>query len=172
MIQTDIRRMADVTFPQLSETVSKAFGDCDRQAPCMGLPQCAFPVNSGPSCQAIAERATEIDPDGDPWNQLETGPYIINPPGLPPKTVQCIMKPDGPGYTVIQNRISGNQSFNKNWTDYKNGFGQVVHYDTESCALGDYWIGNEYIYKIQNRHIPSLRVKIIMRDKKIPMIFF
>ncbi|KAH8396321.1 hypothetical protein KR222_008140, partial [Zaprionus bogoriensis] len=45
----------------------------------------------------------------------------------------------GPGWTVIQRRLYGNVDFYRNWTDYRDGFGDLN---------GDFFIGMEKIYRL------------------------
>ena len=158
-LQSDIRRMDDVIFPNLRIVVEESYNDCYHQAPCMAVPDCAFPVPSGESCHDIAQRAAEADLEGDILNPLQSGVYIIKPSGLQFKSVQCLMEPNGVGQTVIQNRFNGEQSFSLNWNDYRNGFGEAIHANKERCPLGEYWIGNEYIYQLQKRRSVSLKVQ-------------
>ena len=42
-------------------------------------------------------------------------------------------------WTVIQKRLDGSVDLNRNWTDYKNGFGD---------ACGEYWLGNEALHQL------------------------
>ncbi|XP_050388398.1 fibrinogen-like protein 1 [Patella vulgata] len=41
---------------------------------------------------------------------------------------------------VIQRRQVGNVNFNRNWTDYKNGFGDMTN--------GDFWLGLQKLKEI------------------------
>ena len=44
------------------------------------------------------------------------------------------------GWTVIQRRADGSVYFNKDWNDYKEGFGPFLN--------EEFWLGNEKIYRI------------------------
>ena len=56
-------------------------------------------------------------------------------------------------WTVIQKRFNGSVDFNRNWTDYKNGFGD---------ACGEYWLGNEVIHQLTANK--TYKLQIIMTD--------
>ncbi|XP_066918043.1 microfibril-associated glycoprotein 4-like [Clytia hemisphaerica] len=55
--------------------------------------------------------------------------------------VFCEMSRHEGGWTTLQRRFDGSTDFNRNWTDYKRGFGN---------ADSEYWIGLENIYQITN----------------------
>jgi len=56
---------------------------------------------------------------------------------------------DGTGWTVIQRRLDGSQSFVRGWDDYAMGFGE---------PSAEYWLGNEYIHRLTSRRPFRLRV--------------
>ena len=61
------------------------------------------------------------------------GVYTIQPLGseMEPFTVWCEFNMEK-GWTVIQKRYDGSVPFNRNWEDYKNGFGSTG---------GEHWLG-------------------------------
>ncbi|XP_071957964.1 uncharacterized protein [Antedon mediterranea] len=80
---------------------------------------------------------------GDCGNILQfypvSGEYVIQPSdGGPQINVYCDIREDG-NWTVIQRRQDGSVDFYRNWTEYKEGFGNV---NTE------FWLGNEQINRL------------------------
>ncbi|XP_078583776.1 angiopoietin-2-like [Branchiostoma floridae x Branchiostoma japonicum] len=80
-----------------------------------------------------------------------SGVYRI---GLLPADVEayCDMDTAGDGWTVIQRRQDGSVPFNRNWEEYKLGFGN---------KSGEYWLGNENIHLLTNQKNYSLRIDLI-----------
>ncbi|XP_044311059.1 angiopoietin-4 [Varanus komodoensis] len=68
------------------------------------------------------------------------------------KKAYCDMEVDGGGWTVIQNRVNGSVSFQKNWKEYKQGFGDPA---------GEYWLGNEAVHFLTSQAAYSLRVELL-----------
>lgn len=65
------------------------------------------------------------------------------------------METDGGGWTIIQRRKVGLTSFNRDWKQYREGFGNI---------RGDFWLGNENIYRLSRR--PTvLRVELEVINK-------
>src|SRR6218665_1039619 len=46
-------------------------------------------------------------------------------------------------WIILMQQLKGSVNFTRNWTEYKNGFGNF--------SGSDFWIGNEKIYVITNR---------------------
>uniref|UniRef100_A0A8D0HUU9 Angiopoietin 4 n=1 Tax=Sphenodon punctatus TaxID=8508 RepID=A0A8D0HUU9_SPHPU len=69
-----------------------------------------------------------------------------------PKRAYCDMETDGGGWTIIQHRFNGTVSFQKNWKDYKQGFGEPA---------GEHWLGNEVVHLLTSQDPYSLRVELL-----------
>ncbi|XP_044006364.1 angiopoietin-4 [Aphidius gifuensis] len=68
--------------------------------------------------------------------------------------VYCEQEIADGGWTVIQRRDDfgePKENFNRDWTDYKNGFGDPAR---------EFWLGNENIYMLTNNDDYSLRVEL------------
>ncbi|CAH2300293.1 Hypothetical predicted protein [Pelobates cultripes] len=84
-----------------------------------------------------------------------SGFYKIKPiQSTSPFSVFCDMS-EGGGWTVFQRRSSGIENFNRNWTDYKNGFGDFV------SAKGEYWIGNDNLHCLTLQGDYTLRIDLL-----------
>ncbi|XP_062586694.1 fibroleukin-like [Saccostrea cucullata] len=83
--------------------------------------------------------------------------YDIYPYGIKsiPVKVHCNMDIMGGGWTAIQKRFDGSVSFDRNWTDYKNGFGKPEQ---------EIWIGNDVIHQLTKENTSSLYVTITLQN--------
>ncbi|XP_067113710.1 fibrinogen like 1B [Osmerus mordax] len=71
-----------------------------------------------------------------------SGFYRIRPRAtLEPFLAYCDME-DGGGWTVIQRRRHGRVNFNRDWVDYRDGFGEFKLWNDE------FWLGNELIHSL------------------------
>ena len=61
------------------------------------------------------------------------------------------METDGGKWLVIQRRINGSVNFNRNWTEYVSGFGDLE---------GEFWYGLEKIHCLTAREDVELRIEI------------
>ncbi|XP_059161588.1 fibrinogen-like protein A [Physella acuta] len=71
--------------------------------------------------------------------------------------VMCDTVTDGGGWTIFQRRVSGTVDFYRNWTEYKNGFGNFIS--------GNFYLGNENIYLITSQIQHELRVDLTIDGK-------
>lgn len=65
--------------------------------------------------------------------------------------ILCDMDSHGGGWTVIQHRTSGNESFQRSWDDYAKGFGDVTK---------DFWLGNRAIHKLTTNEPMDLMISM------------
>ncbi|XP_003379621.1 putative protein scabrous [Trichinella spiralis] len=66
--------------------------------------------------------------------------------------VYCDMQDELGGWTVIQRRLDGGVDFNQNWTNYKNGFGQLD---------SNFWLGNRHIHAMTSNAKYALKIETI-----------
>ena len=53
----------------------------------------------------------------------------------------------------MQMRVDGSVDFYRNWSEYRNGFGQL---------RGEFWLGNERIYQITNQGVFTHLIFILL----------
>lgn len=99
-----------------------------------------YQIDASPDCKGVMESG-----------ESTSGLYVIAPFGDRQRlvTVYCDMETDGGGWTSIQRRLSGTMNFDKNWTEFKNGFG---------VPQNAYWIGTDVIHHLTNRQPYSMYV--------------
>ncbi|KAL1517338.1 hypothetical protein ABEB36_001113 [Hypothenemus hampei] len=64
----------------------------------------------------------------------------------------CEMEYDNGGWTVFHNRYDGQQDFDLDWNNYRNGFGNIA---------GEHWLGLEKIYQMTKGEIHELLVDMM-----------
>ncbi|XP_062597602.1 fibroleukin-like [Saccostrea cucullata] len=86
-----------------------------------------------------------------------SGVYDIYPYGTitSPVRVYCDMNIVGGGWTAIQKRVTGSQSFDKDWAAYKIGFGAPEQ---------DFWVGNDVIHLLTKEKNTSLYISITLQN--------
>ncbi|XP_042338106.1 fibrinogen-like protein 1, partial [Plectropomus leopardus] len=65
--------------------------------------------------------------------------------------VYCDMETEGGGWTVFQRRRDGSVSFNRGWSEYRDGFGEL---------RGEHWLGNQQLHLLSNQGHYSLRIEL------------
>ncbi|XP_062572629.1 fibroleukin-like [Saccostrea cucullata] len=107
----------------------------------------------GDSCEVLAIDCKVYRDIG----YTESGVYSIYPFGPSSESVRtyCDMETLDGGWTAIQNRINESVSFERNWADYRIGFGGPEH---------SFWIGNDAIHQLTKGNDSSLYVTIKLRD--------
>lgn len=82
--------------------------------------------------------------------QKLSGVYTIQPENSQPFSVLCEMTSEG-GWTIIQRRHDGSQSFDQLWDDYKKGFGSLN---------GEFWLGLDNIHSLSKQGRYVLQVEL------------
>eukprot|EP00795_Rhopilema_esculentum_P016671 gene16671-biopygen5831 len=91
------------------------------------------------------------------------GVYDINTPNKKVLKVYCDMKTDCGGWTVIQRRVDPSTDFNRNWSDYKLGFGSVEK---------NLWIGLENMHSLARPDASTtLRIELKHIHKRDQLLF-
>ncbi|CAH1239300.1 FIBCD1 [Branchiostoma lanceolatum] len=85
-------------------------------------------------------------------NAVQDGVFPIKPESSTDHfDVYCDMTTDGRGWTVIQRRFEGKVNFNRNWADYKKGFGRVE---------GEHWLGLDKMHNLTTHNSYELYVEL------------
>ncbi|CAC5362610.1 Fibrinogen-like protein A,Ryncolin-4,Angiopoietin-related protein 1,Ficolin-3,Ficolin-2,Fibrinogen-like protein 1-like protein,Ryncolin-1,Tenascin-R,Fibrinogen-like protein 1,Fibrinogen C domain-containing protein 1-A,Tenascin-N,Ryncolin-3,Fibroleukin,Fibrinogen C domain-containing protein 1,Ryncolin-2,Angiopoietin-related protein 6,Angiopoietin-related protein 2,Microfibril-associated glycoprotein 4,Fibrinogen alpha chain,Ficolin-1,Fibrinogen C domain-containing protein 1-B,Angiopoietin-4 [Mytilus coruscu len=84
-----------------------------------------------------------------------SGVYQIFPEKTEGVKAYCDMDTESGGWTIIQKRYDDSVNFQRMWTEYENGFGNVN---------GEYWLGNKYIHRLTSSGTYELRIELT--DKK------
>ena len=77
--------------------------------------------------------------------------YTINPDSGNAMQVLCDMTTNGGGWTVFQRRLNGSVDFYRDWSSYKNGFGDLHD---------EFWLGNDNLHRLTAAGSVSLRVDL------------
>ena len=84
--------------------------------------------------------------------ERKDGVYTIKPDNMSAFDVLCDQTTAGGGWTVFQQRLDGSVDFYLNWSDYKQGFGNLS---------GEFWLGLKKIYRLTSHdNINTMRVDL------------
>ncbi|XP_060885608.1 fibrinogen-like 2a [Labrus mixtus] len=134
----NVQDMVDRRVENITGVVNKLSSTCTSQCAVQNTPQFI-----------LAPR------DCSDYNVLEArknGVYRVTPdPRNGTFEVFCDMESYGGGWTVIQQRLDGSVSFNRTWTEYKKGFGNL---------RGEFWLGNDHIHLMTKAKDMILRIEL------------
>ncbi|XP_031563108.1 ryncolin-2-like [Actinia tenebrosa] len=153
-----------------SPSIHECFQSCKKNTDCLSINYYTIgslcehnnrTISQEPKNAVQDERATYFDDQVDiPYRdcleiyesgEKRSGIYPIKPDSQRPFQVYCDMTTDGGGWTVFQRRQDGSVDFYRDWQQYKKGFGDLK---------GEFWLGNDYIYRLTARTPWSLRVDL------------
>ena len=96
------------------------------------------------SCKEIHE-CNSTAPSGKYWLNTRTGPV----------EVYCDMETDGGGWTVLMKRQDSSVDFYLNWTEYRNGFGNLE---------GEHWLGLDNMHLLTNLSGVPAQLRVDLAD--------
>lgn len=133
----NVQAMVDRRVENISGVVNKLSSSCNTQ------------------CAVQAPQFIMAPRDCSDYNVLEArknGVYRVSPdPRNGTFEVFCDMESFGGGWTVIQQRLDGSVSFNRTWSEYKKGFGNL---------RGEFWLGNDHIHLLTKAKDTVLRIEL------------
>ncbi|XP_069002455.1 fibrinogen like 1B isoform X1 [Embiotoca jacksoni] len=95
-----------------------------------------------------------------------SGFYRIRPKShQEPFLVYCDME-DGGGWTVFQKRRHGKVDFNRDWVDYRDGFGDFKLWNDE------FWLGNEHIHSLLSEGKSLMKIDLMDWDGQRSHAFY
>ena len=145
-LSTDQATQTNTAFKTVTNKATKLLPQLDKTSPSLPL--------QNTSCQKLLEAGI-----------VDSGVYTIYPDGFSDGLeVYCDMETDGGGWIVIQRRQDGSVDFNRNWAEYRDGFGDLS---------GEFWFGNENISMVAGSTEPwQLRVDLEnMAGEKAPSVY-
>lgn len=100
-------------------------------------------VNNKFFCDCRSQKTRRDCKEHHKYGARINGLYTINT-NIQHRVIQvfCDHTTDGGGWTILQRRMDGSENFNRNWNDYKMGFGQLHR---------EHWIGNENIFRLTSQ---------------------
>ncbi|XP_017845253.1 fibrinogen-like protein 1 isoform X2 [Drosophila busckii] len=92
----------------------------------------------------------------------QTDVYDIKVPGMEAFKVSCDSSLYNNGWTVIQRRQDGSENFNRNWTEYREGFGDI---------RSEFFIGLEKLYLLlkSQPHVLYIHLEDFRQEKRFAL---
>ncbi|XP_009073139.1 PREDICTED: fibrinogen gamma chain [Acanthisitta chloris] len=142
---TDTHILNSNKISQLKEKIAQLETHC--QKPCKDKVE--IQETTGRDCQDIANKGAR-----------KSGLFFIKPQRAKQSfLVYCEIDSYGNGWTVFQRRLDGSEDFNKNWIQYREGFGHLSPDDTT-----EFWLGNEKIHLITTQSTLPYTLRIELED--------
>ncbi|XP_061166600.1 uncharacterized protein LOC133175501 [Saccostrea echinata] len=114
--------------------------------------ECNSPLIKGKLCDQAPNR--DCSDLKTFWNMNRDAVYTVREPNKMLTLAVCDMHTDNGGWTIFQRRVGSVVNFNRNWNDYKEGFGNLG---------ASYWWGTERLYNVTHNRT-NLVLRIDMMD--------
>ncbi|CAG2186422.1 ANGPT1 [Mytilus edulis] len=144
----DFTPETDCVYTDISEWSKSIAGKC-RDHTCHGVEKCVFDGKR----QKCVTAYGPIPKDCSDHIGKKSGVYTIYPNQHTRMSVFCDMDYEDGGWTIVQRRFDGSESFDRDWDAYKSGFGK---------PSGEYWIGNDNLHAILSER--KFKVRFILVD--------
>lgn len=95
--------------------------------------------------------STKYPRDCEDIGATQSGVYRIYPSGTRGFSVFCDNQHENGGWVVLQRRKNGSENFYRDWSDYKDGFGDLNE---------EFWLGNIKIHEITNKDEYELYIQL------------
>jgi len=81
----------------------------------------------------------------------ESGQYLVKPDASERSVRVYCQFDDAGSWLVVQRRVDGSESFDRNWRDYSSGFGDLDL---------NFWIGNDYLHYFTSQDVYKLHIEM------------
>ncbi|XP_068158656.1 fibrinogen-like protein A [Drosophila tropicalis] len=112
---------------------------------------------SGVVGQGVAAAGSVDDTPRDCWDQKHGQVRIRPAPDMEPFFVNCDQMVRDGGWTVIAYRYDGSEDFNRNWENYKSGFGSLN---------SEFFIGLDKLHRLTNSAAHELLILMKSQTKE------
>ena len=81
----------------------------------------------------------------------ESGQYLVKPEASERSVRVYCQFDDAGSWLVVQRRVDGSESFDRNWREYSNGFGDLDL---------NFWLGNENLHYFTSQDVYKLHIEM------------
>ncbi|CAG2184861.1 Angiopoietin-related protein 7,Angiopoietin-1 [Mytilus edulis] len=148
-LSEDFTPETDCVYTDISKWSKGIAGKC-RDHTCHGGEKCVYDGEK----QKCITAYRQIPKDCSDLVGKKSGVFTIFPNQHTSMPVFCDMDYEDGGWTIVQRRFDGSESFDRDWNTYKRGFGKPT---------GEYWIGNDNLHAILSEE-RKFKVRFVLVD--------